>query len=68
MPIDQNAANLFFQLIAKSYERNSTIITTNTPFSKWAEIFGSATLANAVLDMVISFIRDIYLDIDFFYC
>ncbi|MFR6562654.1 MAG: ATP-binding protein [Eubacterium ventriosum] len=32
MPIDQDSANLFFQLIAKRYERNSTIITTNTPF------------------------------------
>ena len=53
MPIDQDAANLFFQLIAKRYERNSTIITTNTPFSKWGEIFGSATLANAVLDRLL---------------
>ncbi|SFI27917.1 IstB-like ATP binding protein, partial [Pseudobutyrivibrio sp. OR37] len=51
--IDQDAANLFFQLIAKRYERNSTIITTNTPFSKWGEIFGSATLANAVLDRLL---------------
>ena len=50
MPIDQDSAYLFFQLIAKRYERNSTIITTNTPFSKWGEIFGSPTLANAVLD------------------
>ena len=53
MPIDQDAANLFFQLIAKRYERNSTIITTNTPFSKWGEIFGLATLANAVLDRLL---------------
>jgi len=53
MPIDQDSANLFFQLIAKRYERNSTIITTNTPFSKWGEIFGSPTLANAVLDRLL---------------
>lgn len=49
MPIDSDTANIFFQLIAKRYEKNSTIITTNMPFSKWGEFFGSATLANAVL-------------------
>ena len=31
----------------------SKIITTNTPFSRWGEIFGSATLANAVLDRLL---------------
>lgn len=53
MPIDQDAANLFFQVIAKRYEKHCTIITTNTPFSKWGEIFGSPTLANAVLDRLL---------------
>ena len=49
MPVDRDAANLFFQLIAKRYERHSTIVTTNMRFSKWMDIFGSSTLANAVL-------------------
>lgn len=53
MPIDMDTANIFFQLIAKRYEKNSTIITTNMPFSKWGEFFGSATLANAVLDRLL---------------
>ena len=53
MPIDQDAANLFFQVIAKRYEKHCTIITTNTPFSKWGEIFGSPTLASAVLDRLL---------------
>ena len=53
MPIDTDSANLFFQLIAKRYEKHCTIITTNMPFSKWAEIFGSPTLANAVLDRLL---------------
>ena len=53
MPIDKDAANLFFQLVARRYEKHSTIITTNMPFSKWAEIFGSATLANAILDRLL---------------
>lgn len=53
MPIDSDSANLFFQLIAKRYEKHCTIITTNSPFSKWGEIFGSPTLANAVLDRLL---------------
>ena len=53
MPIDTDTANIFFQLIAKRYEKNSTIITTNMPFSKWGEFFGSATLANALLDRLL---------------
>lgn len=53
MPIDSDSANLFFQLIAKRYEKHCTVITTNTPFSKWGEIFGSPTLANAVLDRLL---------------
>lgn len=53
MPIDQDSANLFFQLIARRYERHCTIVTTNMPFSKWGEIFGSPTIANAVLDRLL---------------
>lgn len=53
MPIDLDSANLFFQLIAKRYEKHCTIITTNTSFSKWGEIFGSPTLANAVFDRLL---------------
>lgn len=53
LPIDRDSANLFFQLIAKRYEKHCTIVTTNTPFSKWGEIFGSPTLANAILDRLL---------------
>ena len=53
MPVDLDGANLFFQLIARRYEKHCTIITTNIPFSKWGEVFGSPTLANAVLDRLL---------------
>ena len=32
--MDTDSANLFFTLIAKRYEKSSTVITTNSPFSK----------------------------------
>jgi len=53
MPLDNDAANLFFQLIARRYEKHSTIITTNMVFSKWGDLFGSSTLANALLDRLL---------------
>lgn len=53
MPIDLDTANIFFQLRAKHYEKNSTIITINMPFSKWGEFFGSSTLTNAVMDRLL---------------
>jgi len=53
LPLDMEASNLFFQLIAKRYEKNSTIITTNKPLSKWAEIFIDPVLTNAILDRLL---------------
>lgn len=53
LPMDNEAANLFFQLIARRYEKTSTILTTNTPFSQWPEIFGNPALTNAILDRLL---------------
>jgi len=47
------SANLFFNLIAKRYEKSSTVITTNSPFSKWADIFQEPVLTNALLDRLL---------------
>ena len=51
LPFD--TANLFFNLIAKRYEKLSTIITTNSPFSKWSDIFQEPVLTNALLDRLL---------------
>jgi DNA replication protein DnaC len=53
LPVDKQGANLFFQLIAKRYEKHSTIITTNMTFNKWGEVFSDTTLANAILDRLL---------------
>ena len=53
LPIDKTGSNLFFQLISKRYENKSTIITTNQSFEKWSEVFGDATVANAILDRLL---------------
>ena len=51
--MDVDSANLFFNLIAKRYEKSSTVITTNSPFSKWADIFQEPVLTNALLDRLL---------------
>lgn len=53
LPIDVEAANMLFQLVNKRYEKHSTIITTNKPFSKWGELFGDNMIANAILDRLL---------------
>lgn len=51
--MDEDTANLFFNLISKRYEKSSTIITTNLVFSKWPDVFGNAVLTNALLDRLL---------------
>lgn len=53
LPIDQEDAKLFFQLIDMRYEKRSTIFTTNVNFKAWDEVFQEAKLANAILDRIL---------------
>lgn len=53
LPLDTESSNLLFQLIAKRYEKNSTIVTTNKSLSRWGEIFGDPVIANAILDRLL---------------
>jgi len=53
LPIDEDDAKLFFQLIDMRYENKSTIFTTNANFKSWGEIFQEPKLANAILDRIL---------------
>jgi len=53
LPMDIHGANLFFQLIARRYEKNSTIFTSNKTFSQWNEVFADVTIASAILDRIL---------------
>jgi DNA replication protein DnaC len=53
LPMDLQGANLFFQLIARRYEKTSTIFTSNKTFSQWNEVFADVTIASAILDRVL---------------
>jgi DNA replication protein DnaC len=53
IPFEADAANLFFQLVSSRYERASVIVTSNKPFGRWAEVFGDATVAAAMIDRLV---------------
>jgi DNA replication protein DnaC len=53
LPFERRSAHLFFQLVARRYERGSILITTNQNVSQWGTIFGDDVLAAAILDRLL---------------
>jgi DNA replication protein DnaC len=54
LPFAREQANLFFQAIAKRYEKGSMILTSNLTFGSWDEAFaGDAVLTAAMLDRIL---------------
>ena len=54
LPFGREEANLFFHVIAKRYERASTVITSNLVFAQWATTLADdATLTAALLDRLL---------------
>jgi DNA replication protein DnaC len=53
LPFERRSAHLFFQLIARRYERASTLITTNQVVTQWGAVFGDEVLAAAILDRLL---------------
>ena len=51
LPFAREQANLFFQVVARRYEKGSMILTSNLTFGSWDEAFaGDAVLTAAMLD------------------
>lgn len=54
LPFGREEANLFFNVVAKRYERGSMILTSNLPFTQWATAFADdQTLTAAMLDRLL---------------
>jgi DNA replication protein DnaC len=53
LPFEKHAAHLFFQLVARRYERGSMLITSNQSVTQWGQVFGDEMIAAAVLDRVL---------------
>ncbi len=53
MPLDRLAANLFFQLVSRRYEKGAILITSNQSLTVWGEVFGDRVIATAILDRLL---------------
>ena len=52
VPVDTDGARLLFQVISKSYEKKSLIITTNIDFARWGQVLADDKMASAIIDRV----------------
>jgi DNA replication protein DnaC len=54
LPFGREEANLFFNVVAKRYEKGSMVLTSNLPFTQWAGAFADdQTLTAAMLDRLL---------------
>lgn len=53
LPLERQAANLLFALVARRYERGSIIVTSNRGFEAWGEILGDQMVAAALIDRLV---------------
>jgi DNA replication protein DnaC len=54
LPLAREQASLFFQVVAKRYERGSMILTSNLTFGSWDQAFaGESVLTAAMLDRIL---------------
>ena len=53
LPLETNAAHLFFQLVSRRYERGAMLVTSNRAVSEWGAVFGDNVVATAILDRLL---------------
>ena len=53
LPFSNRSADMLFQLISERYEKKSTLITTNKPFTEWNEVFTNAACVVSLIDRLI---------------
>jgi DNA replication protein DnaC len=49
LPMSREQANLFFQVVAKRYERGAMILTSNLTFGSWDQVFAEETVLTAAM-------------------
>ena len=53
LPLEPDAAHLFFQLVSRRYERGAMLITSNRSVGEWGSVFGDPVVATAILDRLL---------------
>ena len=52
-PLDAQSRSMFMEIIEDRHGKASTIITSQVPVSKWHEVIGEQTIADAIMDRLI---------------
>jgi DNA replication protein DnaC len=53
LPLEPDAAHLFFQLVSRRYERGAMLLTSNRSVGEWGTVFGDPVVATAILDRLL---------------
>ena len=53
-PMDTNTRLALLQILEERYDRKSVIIASQLPIAKWYDYIGDATLADAIMDRLVS--------------
>lgn len=53
LPLEPDAAHLFFQLVSRRYESGAMLITSNRSVAEWGTVFGDPVVATAILDRLL---------------
>jgi len=53
LPLDRQAANWFFELVSRRYEKGSIVLTSNKSYGDWATLFPEVAIASAILDRLL---------------
>lgn len=53
LPLGREAANWFFELVSRRYERSSIVLTSNKSYGEWASLFPEVAIASAILDRLL---------------
>jgi len=53
LPLEPDAAHLFFQLVSRRYETGAMLITSNRSVAEWGTVFGDSVVATAILDRLL---------------
>ena len=53
LPLDRKAANWFFELVSRRYEKGSIVLTSNKSYGDWATLFPEIAIASAILDRLL---------------
>ena len=52
-PLDAQSRSMFMEIIEDRHGKGSTIITSQVPVTKWHEVIGEQTIADAIVDRLI---------------